>query len=546
MRQSSETLHADRRRGVPSARSTAPLFVVGIVLAIGCGASNTPKAKSAGPKDDKPKLDIPDTWDDPEADFTPAGQPGVISTDARDARVNQSAPVIAIVGGTVLTAAGKRFDSGTVLLSKGRIDYVGDGSAPIPQGARVIDAKGRFVTPGIIDTHSHIGVYSTPSTSAHSDGNEITGPMTAQVRAEYGYWPQDPSITRARAGGVTTAQILPGSANLVGGLGFTVIMRPGRSTDDVRFPGARPTIKMACGENPKRVYGNKGGPHTRMAEYVMFRQFFHQARDYNAKHNAYRRQRAVWLKKRARAEELDEKAKTAGKDGRVSTVPAPQPPPRDLKMENLAGVLRGDILVQIHCYKASEMRELVAIANEFGFKIRSFHHALEAYKVRDILIANDIAINTWTDWWGFKMEAFDGIPHNAAIFAVSGGKPVIHSDSAILTQRLNQEAAKAMYAGRHAGLQISEDEALRWITANAAWVLGIHDVTGTLESGKRADVVVWNTHPFSVYAKADTVIQGGEIAYERANGVISTDFELGNSARYRQSKPPTTKPRGAR
>lgn len=514
------------------------LLVIGLCsagLASGCGGDQSKRKPTGGPWD-QPRLDIREDWNDPEADFTPAVQAGtIIAHSGADPRVNDAAPTLAIVGGTVMTATGQRYERGTVITSKGKIDHVGDGSVPIPEGAQVIDASGRFVTPGIIDTHSHIGVYAAPGVNSHSDGNESTGPMTAQARAEYGYWPQDPKITRALAGGVTTAQILPGSANLVGGLGFTVIMRPGRSADDVRFPGAPPTIKMACGENPKRVYGDKGGPRTRMAEYAAFRQYFHKAREYNAKLAAYQRQRAVWLKKKARAEAIDRANEKKGKKKFISPTPAPSLPGRDLALENLAGVLRGDVLVQIHCYRAPEIRELVAIADEFGFKIRSFHHALEAYKVRDILVEHDIAINTWADSWGFKMEAFDGIPHNAALFAASGGRAVIHSDSAIGIQRLNQEAAKAMWSGRHAGIDISDDEALRWITANPAWVLGIHEVTGTLEAGKRADVVVWNRTPLSVYATADTVIQGGVIAYRRQAGKAATDFEVGNSASYRQN-----------
>jgi imidazolonepropionase-like amidohydrolase len=173
---------------------------------------------------------------------------------------------------------------------------------------------------------------------------------------------------------------------------------------------------------------------------------------------------------------------------------------------------------------------MVAIADEFGFPIRSFHHALEAYKVRDLLAERGIAVNTWADWWGFKMEALDGIPENAAFVTEAGGRAAIHSDSSIGIQRLNQEAAKAMHAGRRAGIDITEDQALRWITAIPAWVLGLDQVTGTLEVGKRADVVVWSHNPFSVYAKADLVIQGGELAYDRAAGAAETDFELGNSA----------------
>jgi imidazolonepropionase-like amidohydrolase len=305
-------------------------------------------------------------------------------------------------------------------------------------------------------------------------------------------------------------------------------MRPGRTADEVAFPGAAPTLKMACGENPKRVYGDKGGPSTRMGEYSTFRQLFQQAAEYNSKLAAYRRAREVWLTKKAKAAELDAAAKDPKK--RVPIEPAPEPPPLDRKLETLAAVLRGEVMPQIHCYRADEIRQMVAIADEFGFEIRSFHHALEAYKVRDILVDHDIAISTWADWWGFKMEAFDGIPQNAALFEQAGGRAVIHSDSSIGIQRLNQEASKALWAGRHAGIEISDDAALRWITANPAWVLGIQDVTGTLEKGKRADLVVWSAHPLSVYALAELTIAGGEITFERERGLVPTDFELGNSA----------------
>jgi imidazolonepropionase-like amidohydrolase len=193
-------------------------------------------------------------------------------------------------------------------------------------------------------------------------------------------------------------------------------------------------------------------------------------------------------------------------------------------------VLRGEILVQVHCYKADELRQMIDIADELGFAIRSFHHALEAYKVRDLLVGRDIAISTWADWWGFKMEAFDGIPENAALFAEAGGRAVIHSDSDLGVQRLHLEASKAFYAGRAAGIDVGEDQALRWVTANPAWVLGIDGVTGTLEVGKRADAVLWSAHPFSVYARADAVYQGGELIYDRAAGLRPSDFELGNSA----------------
>jgi imidazolonepropionase-like amidohydrolase len=505
----------------------------GVLALIACVAACPKTKKPAQPaKPEAPPLDVREPWADPEADW-----PRRTIAERRDragATTNPRAKTIVIRGATILTAAGGKIDGGTIVLDRGAIAYVGDKPPVPPDGARVIEAGGKFVTPGVIDAHSHIGVYAAPDSRAHQDGNEAVAPVTAHAQARYGYWPQDPQITRALAGGVTAALILPGSANLIGGRGFTVVMQPGRTADDVAFPGAPETVKMACGENPKRNYGEKGGPQTRMGEYAAFRTAFHEARAYAAKQATYARQRDLWAKKKSRAAELDAEGAPKGVPP-IKPEAAPEPPPIDLKLETLAGVLRGDVLVQIHCYRADEIAEMVAIADEFGFAIRSFHHALEAFKVRDLLAKKSIAINTWSDWWGFKLEAFDGIPENAGLFTESGGRATIHSDSAVGIQRLNQEAAKAMASARAAGIAITDDQALRWITANPAWVLGIDDVTGTLENGKRADVVVWSASPFSVYARAETVIVAGEVAYERARGGVATDYELGNSARERGS-----------
>ena len=494
------------------------------LFAIAAGCGGAPTRGGAGPNEPF-KLDVPGEWIDPEEHLIQGAAPAAQA----DPLANPDAPVIAITGGTVLTAAGQRFAPGVVILAGGSIREVGAaGAVTVPEGAHVIDATNRYVTPGIIDAHSHLGVYSSPGVTAARDGNEMSAPVTANVRAEYAYWPQDPGIPRALAGGVTTALVLPGSANLIGGHGFTVVMRPARTAGEVRFPGAPDTLKMACGENPKRVYGDKGGPQTRMGEYAAFRAVFRQAAMHNLKLELYEQQRAQWLKKRERASALEAEARALGKT--IDAMPAPEPPASDPVLDTLAAVLRGEVLVQVHCYRSDDIRQMVAVADDGGFAIRSFHHALEAYKVRDLLVERDIGINTWADWWGFKMEAFDGIPQNAALFTESGGRAVIHSDSGIDIQRLNQEAAKAMWAGRHAGIEISDDQALRWVTANPAWVLGIQDVTGTLEAGKRADVVVWSESPFSVYSKADLVVQGGEVAYDREQGRALTDFELGNAA----------------
>jgi len=497
-----------------------------VLVGLGVAACTTPAAKPAA-KPEPPPLDAEEAWTDPTADVP---QRSKRATRERAAALrNPDAPVIVIRHATIMTASGQTIADGAIVLSDGAIVALGpDTGVAIPKDARVVDGTGKFVTPGLIDAHSHLGVYAAPGTRANDDGNEMSAPVTAQARAQYSYWPQDPQIARAIAGGVTAAQILPGSANLIGGEGFIVAMRPGRTSDEVAFPGAPRTIKMACGENPKRVYAEKGGPRTRMGEYAAFRAAFNEARAYLTKQATYERTRALWLKKKARAAELD--AKQTNPKLRVKVEAAPEPPPVDLRLETLAAVLRGEVLVQIHCYKASDIAEMVAIADESGFQIRSFHHALEAYKVRDLLVAKGIAINTWSDWWGFKLEAFDGIMENAALFTQQGGRVTIHSDSAIHIQRLNQDAAKAMAAGRAAGIAVTEEQALRWVTANPAWVLGIDGITGTLEIGKRADVVVWSGSPFSVYSRAELVIAGGEVTFDRTRGSTPSDFELGNAA----------------
>ena len=384
---------------------------------------------------------------------------------------------------------GGRIDNGTVLLRDGEVIEVGSDLAT--DGYDVVDGTGKFVTPGVIDIHSHLGDYPTPSVDAHSDGNEATSPTTPEVWVEHSVWPQDPGFSRALAnGGVTSLQILPGSANLMGGRSVTLKNVPARTVQGMKFPGAPYGFKMACGENPKRVYGNRGRmPSTRMGNFAVNRQ--------------------TWL---------DAKAYAAGDRKR-----------RDLGNETLAGVLDGDILVHNHCYRADEMALVMDMAKEMGYRVTAFHHAVEAYKIGDLLRENDVCSAIWADWYGFKMESYDGIPENAALLWKSGACVVIHSDDANGIQRLNQEAAKAQAAGQRMGLDIPDADVVGWFTYNAAKAMGIEKMTGSLEPGKMADVVLWNGNPLSVYSRPEKVWVDGALLYDaddRKRRPVS-DFELG-------------------
>ncbi|HEX7239724.1 MAG TPA: amidohydrolase [Longimicrobiaceae bacterium] len=404
-----------------------------------------------------------------------------------------------IRGATVMTAAGQVIPNGQLLMADGKIVAVG-ATVDAPSDAVVIDATGKYVTPGIIDTHSHLGAFATPNVDANDDGNESTDPVTADVWVEHSVWPHDPGFSRALAGGITSLQILPGSANLIGGRSVVLKNVPSRTVQGMKFPGAPYGLKMACGENPKRNYASRG-PSTRMGNVAGYRAAWIKATD-------YRRRWDEWESGGRQADKM---------------------PARDLEMETLAEVLRGNILVQNHCYRADEMAQMIDVAREFGYRIRSFHHGVEAYKVADLMAREEISGSLWADWWGFKMEAFDGTNANLALVHQAGARAVVHSDNESGIQRLNQEAAKAVAAGREIGIRVSENDALRWLTANPAWTLGIDDRVGTLEPGKMADVVIWSGNPFSVYSRAERVFIDGALMYDRTNPAFQpvADFEVG-------------------
>lgn len=409
-------------------------------------------------------------------------------------------------GATVLTGTGERLDGADVLMKGGRIAAIGNG---LDGGdANLVDARGLWLTPGIIDVHSHLGVYPSPGVDAHSDGNEMSAPNTAEVWAEHSVWTQDPGFVTALAGGVTSLQILPGSANLFGGRSVTVKNIPGKAVADMKFPGAPHGLKMACGENPKRVYGSRGmAPSTRMGNVAGYR--------------------SAWI---AAADYRDKLQSAENGEGEAPT--------RDLKLETLAGVLDGDILVHNHCYRADEMAIMLQIAKEFSYEVTAFHHAVEAYKIPELLAESDTCAAVWADWWGFKMEAFDGIRENAALVDLGGACAIIHSDDDRGIQRLNQETAKVMGAAAGAGIDIPPEQAIRWITSNAAKSLGILEHTGTIETGKMADVTLWSGDPFSVYTTAERVYIDGALAYDRQNPDANpvTDFSLGTSAAHGGAK----------
>ena len=404
----------------------------------------------------------------------------------------------------ILTGEGDLIKDGSLLVENGKITQIGDIVDP-PSGTLEFSVSGKWLTPGLIDVHSHMGVYASPGTSNHSDGNEMTKPVTGEVWAEHSVWPQDPQFEKALAGGITTAQILPGSGNLIGGRGVTLKNVASVSVQGMKFPGAPYSLKMACGENPKRFYGGQGkSPATRMGNMAGYRTAWIKAQDYQLK----------WEKYIKMAKSSDPKAKR---------------PMRDLNLETLVGVLEGEIRVHNHCYRADEMVQMIDLSKEFGYQITAFHHSVEAYKVAPLLAKEKVCAVMWADWWGFKQEAFDVVRENMALVDMVEACAVIHSDDPIQVQRLNQEIAKAMSAGNRMGLDIKPERAIQWATLNAAKALGIEDQTGSIKLGKNADLVLWDMDPFSIYAHAEKVWIDGVQQYDRNSdiGRETSDFNLG-------------------
>jgi imidazolonepropionase-like amidohydrolase len=395
----------------------------------------------------------------------------------QSARANR---IVALRGGNILTVTKGAIANGTVLLRDGKIAAVGTNVA-VPSDAEIVDVSGRFVSPGLVDCHSHIGNDSI------NEGGTTVSSMTGMRDV---LDPADVDIYRDLAGGLTTANVLHGSANPIGGKNQVIKLRWGKTrAEDLVFEGAPPGIKFALGENPKdmRQFGQTGPrrfPVTRMGVEYVIRDAFTRAKAYQQSWQAY------------------DKKKAAGQDV--------VPPKRDVQLEPLVEVLEGKRLVHAHSYRADEILMLIRVAEEMGFKIATFQHVLEGYKVAKEIAAHGAGASTFSDWWAYKVEAEDAIPYNAAIMTRKGVLVSVNSDSAELARRLNTEAAKSMKWG-----DLSEDEALALVTINPAKQLRIDARVGSLEPGKDADVVVWNHHPLSAYAIADRVYIDGTLYYDR-------------------------------
>jgi imidazolonepropionase-like amidohydrolase len=395
---------------------------------------------------------------------------------------------VAIVGGTVLTIGPQgTIEKGTVLIRDGKIAAVG-ASVAVPPGATVIDASGRYVMPGIIDCHSH--------TAVEGNVNEGSESVTAEVRIADVLDDKDVNIYRELAGGVTSANVLHGSANSIGGQNAVIKMRWGKGPQELLFEGAPRGIKFALGENPKRsnfrTPGTPRYPGTRMGVEATIRQAFEEARDYKRE----------W-------DEYEKKLRVKGGE-------KPVPPRKNLRLEELKDILEGKVYVHAHCYRSDEILMLIQVAEDFGFKIRTFQHVLEGYKVASEIARHGAGASTFSDWWAYKLEAYDAIPYNAAIMAEHGVVVSLNSDSDELARRLYWEAAKAVKYGG-----VSEAEALKMVTLNPAKQLGIDKRVGSIEVGKDADLAVFSAHPFSPDTHCDLTLVDGIVYFDRAKDVAA-------------------------
>jgi imidazolonepropionase-like amidohydrolase len=393
--------------------------------------------------------------------------------------------VILIQNATILTVSHGTIEHGSILIKDGKIAEVGT-SIKAPKDVQIIDATGQFVMPGIIDCHSHIAV----------DGSVNEGSVSVSSMANIAEVinSDDIDIYRDLAGGVTVANVLHGSANSIGGQTEVIKLRWGQPAAKLLFEGAVPGIKFALGENPKRSNFSLPGqpkryPATRMGVEESIRGVFTEARDYKKSWDEYN------------------KRLSAGEKNLI-------PPRRDLRLDPLVEVLEGKRYIHAHCYREDEILMLLRVAHDFGFKVRTFQHILEGYKVADEIAASGAGASTFSDWWSYKVEAYDAIPYNAALMTRRGVVVSINSDDAEEATHLNQEAAKSMKFGG-----LSHDEALKMVTLNPAMQLGIDKRVGTIDPGKDADLAIYNHDPLSAYAVVQKTLINGRVYFDRQRDI---------------------------
>jgi imidazolonepropionase-like amidohydrolase len=398
--------------------------------------------------------------------------------------VPPAAKLVAITNATILTASHGTINNGTIIIRDGKIAAVGTNIA-VPAGAQVIDGTGKFVTPGIIDEHSHSSIQGV---------NEGSSSVTSQVCICDAFREDGLTLYRQLAGGVTAANVLHGSANTIGGQNLVIKMRFGLPVDSMRFDKAPPGIKFALGENVRQTNGGGGNgrapryPRTRMGVEELLRDSFTRAVAYRAEWQEY------------------DKAKAAWKKGQPELIP----PRRDVQLDPLVEVLEGKRLVHAHSYRSDEILMLLKVAKDFGFRIASLQHVLEGYKIADEIAADGTGASTFADEWAYKLEAYDAIPFNASLMAERGVNVTINSDSDERARRLYQDAAKAMHYGG-----TSEQEALKMVTLNAATQLGIDKYTGSIDVGKDADIAIFSAHPFSPAARVEMTLVDGRVFFDR-------------------------------
>jgi imidazolonepropionase-like amidohydrolase len=391
---------------------------------------------------------------------------------------------IALKGGTILTITQGTIENGTVVIQKGKITAVG-ADVKIPAGIKVVDVTGKFVMPGIIDSHSHIAL---------TDINEATDPVTPQIWMWEALEPGSDSIKKTLAGGVTAVKTMHGSANVIGGVNVNIKLKYDRPVEDLIIPGVRQQLKLALGENPKRLYGSKGRtPSTRMGTAYVMRKAFIEAQEYKAKWDMYEKDKA---------------------DGKKDLTP----PKKDLKLETLKMVLEKKLSVDCHAYRADEIVWIIRFCQEFGIDLLQLSHCIDGYKVADIMAKTGAVYGGWVDWWGFKEEAYDGSPYGLQILYDAGVKIVLNSDSPVEGRYLFRNAAKVLKY-----TDIPENEALKMITLNAAESLELGDRMGSLEVGKDGDVAVFDKHPLDTTTKCLLTVVEGEIFFDYARESVTAD-----------------------